>query len=64
MRKNHESHRAALEGQNEQLRAALKPFADAVFNDNGDLTVSTSTNRDHYIRAYMVLRAIEQTVKR
>lgn len=34
------------------LRDALKPFADAVYNDNGDCTVSIVTDRLAYTKAY------------
>jgi hypothetical protein len=42
------------------LVKALKPFADTVFNDNGDVTIDSSyiTRRD-YLRARTALRAIE-----
>ena len=39
----------------ERLLAALKPFADAVYNDNGDMTVSPA-GHDDYIKAYFVMR--------
>lgn len=43
----------------EQLRAALQPFADVVFNDNGDVTYDySSISRDDYWRAYCALRKI------
>ncbi|WP_342643413.1 hypothetical protein [Rhodoligotrophos ferricapiens] len=38
------------------LEAALRPFADAVFNDNGDVTFETSRiGDDDYWRAYRVM---------
>lgn len=55
--------RGKLEADNERLRAALRPFADAVYNDNGDMTV-TPCGIDAYSRAYFVMRRNnEQTVK-
>ena len=30
----------------EELEKALKPFADAVYNDNGDMTISYITDRE------------------
>ena len=47
-----------LKADKERLREALKPFADAVFNDNGDITVSPSQARyDHFCDAYFAMRA-------
>jgi len=41
----------------EALRAALKPFAVAVYNDNGDMTVSAGAAKyDDYVRAYFAYR--------
>jgi len=49
--------------ENVGLRAALKPFADCVYNDNGDMTIDRSTvDHDDFVRAYHVLRAHEQGV--
>lgn len=43
--------------ENVALRAALKPFADCVYNDNGDVTVTYGTVVPFdYFRAYRVLR--------
>jgi hypothetical protein len=40
-----------------ELETALRPFAAAVFNDNGDVTVTTSSiDHAHWLRAYKVLR--------
>lgn len=39
-----------------EAREALKPFADRVFNDNGDMTVSGVPPAPDFIRAYFVLR--------
>lgn len=42
---------------NEQLEPALRPFADAVFNDNGDMTVNFSAvKHDDFVAAYLALR--------
>jgi hypothetical protein len=38
-----------------RLSEALKPFADAVYNDNGDMTV-TPCNTDAYVKAYFLMR--------
>lgn len=39
-----------------ELEAALRPFADAVYNDNGDVTISTShIEIEHYMRAKRLL---------
>lgn len=47
----------------ERLRAALKPFADAVYNDNGDMTI-TPCGIDEYAKAYFVMRrTVEQSAK-
>lgn len=45
-----------------RLRAALQPFADAVFNDNGDMTISPC-GLDAYRKAYFVMRGSPQTKK-
>lgn len=38
---------------------ALKPFSDAVFNDNGDMTVDRSVPKyDDFVEAYRALRSI------
>lgn len=37
-------------------RAALKPFADCVFYDNGDVTVSHTAKSEDYTRAFFLLR--------
>lgn len=44
----------AAEAEIERLRAALKPFADAVYNDNGDMTVKPC-GIDDYAKAYFAL---------
>ena len=54
----------ALQRENAELRkmvtdcsAALSPFADAVFNDNGDMAVNLSlASGDDFIRAYFADR--------
>lgn len=43
-----------------RLRAALKPFAGAVFNDNGDMTISPVTGAEPYKKAYFAMRQNEQ----
>ena len=43
-----------LKAEIERLRAALKPFADAVYNDNGDMTITTC-NIDAYAKAYFTM---------
>ena len=37
-----------------ELEAALKPFADAVYRDNGDVTI-THVDPGHYLRAKRLL---------
>ena len=45
------------------LREALKPFADAVYNDNGDMTISHVNGTEPYVRAYFAFKkSNEQTV--
>lgn len=39
-----------------ELEKALQPFANAVFNDNGDLTVNLSVDSENLISAYFALR--------
>ena len=53
------SARRELEPKIERLRAALKPFADAVYNDNGDMTI-TPCSIDDYAKAYFVMRDLEK----
>ena len=39
------------------VREALRPFADAVYNDNGDVTITTSRiDHDDWFRAYKVYK--------
>ena len=45
--------------ENKRLRAALTPFADAVYNDNGDMTV-TPCKFDDYVKAYFVMRDLKE----
>jgi hypothetical protein len=41
----------------ECLAEALKPFADSVFNDNGDITVDSSfVNYDAFVKANLVYK--------
>lgn len=49
---------AETETENAKLRAALKPFAGAVFNDNGDMTISPVSDREAYIKAYFALKRV------
>ena len=43
-----------------RLRAALRPFAACVYNDNGDMTVSASrAGYGDFCEAYLVYRATE-----
>lgn len=48
-----------VRSENRRLRAALKPFAAAVFNDNGDMTVTPCAISD-YAKAYFVMRDLEK----
>lgn len=57
---------ALIEQQRDEiarLTAALKPFADAVYNDNGDVTITTSDIDVHcYLKARAAYRAaLEET---
>lgn len=45
----------------ERLAGALRPFADAVFNDNGDMTVRLVTDSDAYIAARAALATEPQS---
>ncbi len=45
------------------LAVALEPFAAAVYNDNGDLTVNLSVNSEDLIRAYFTLRRSQSSLK-
>lgn len=44
-----ESQLAALKVERDGLRVALKPFSDAVYNDNGDVTISGVDTRDYML---------------
>jgi Lar family restriction alleviation protein len=46
----------ALQRRVEELEAALKPFANAIYNDNGDITVDLSVKSEDLVKAYFVLR--------
>jgi hypothetical protein len=39
-----------------KLRAALRPFAAAVFNDNGDMTIVPVNDRGAYVSAYFAMK--------
>lgn len=41
----------------DRLRAALKPFADCVYNDNGNLTYTSHATTSDYLRAYKALQS-------
>lgn len=50
-----------LEQQIAKLRQALKPFADQVYNDNGDMTVEGSYPKyEDIINAYFAYRATQE----
>jgi len=52
-----EADNTRLRAENATLRAALKPFADCIYNDNGEVTVTTSdAAANDYWRAYCVLK--------
>ena len=45
----------------ERMQSALKPFADAVYNDNGDMTIDHSgIGVDQFAKAYFVMRNLEE----
>jgi hypothetical protein len=47
-----------LQQERDRLREALRPFADAVFNDNGDMSIDLSAPQpDDFINAYFAARA-------
>lgn len=46
----------------EKALAAIKPFADAVYNDNGDMTISSVTEAEPYRRAYFAARSIDKAL--
>ena len=50
---------ARLSAEIARLRAALKPFADCVYNDNGDMTISAA-GFDDYAKAYFAMRPTRQ----
>ena len=45
-----------LTEERDRLRAALKPFADAVYNDHGDMEVSWVVDWETYVKAYFAMR--------
>ena len=52
----------AKDAEIERLHAVLKPFADAVYNDNGSMTV-TPASYDAYVKVYFMMRAVTPTRK-
>lgn len=42
-----------------RLERALKPFANCVYNDNGDMTVRTIVETEPYIQAYFAMKPSE-----
>ncbi|RMD52348.1 hypothetical protein D6827_00185 [Candidatus Parcubacteria bacterium] len=45
----------------EALANTLKPFAEAVFNDNGDITISyENLRREHFKAAYFMIKRLEE----
>lgn len=56
--KDYQERLAAAEAERDAMRKALKPFADAVFNDNGDMTVNLAApTSEDFIAAYFCRRA-------
>ena len=45
----------------EALRAALKPFADSVYNDNGEMTITYNHGPEAYYAAYWAMRKKRET---
>ena len=45
--------------ENEQLRTALKPFSDAVFNDNHELSITPASSNSYY-NAYWTMRKVNE----
>jgi hypothetical protein len=43
--------------ENVDLKKALKPFSDAVYNDNGDMTITPAPIKD-YAKAYFVMKRL------
>jgi hypothetical protein len=53
------------EAEIERLRVALKPFADAVYNDNGDMTIDhAGIGIEQFATAYFVMRRTNEQIKR
>ena len=47
----------AMRARIAELERALRPFAAAVYNDNGDVTITTSRiDHDDWFRAYKVYK--------
>lgn len=56
-REREAAERDALRARVEELKTALRPFAACVFNDNFDMTITTSdATRDDFVRAYFAMR--------
>lgn len=49
---------AGAEAKIKTLEEALKPFADAVYNDNGDMTVQPC-GYDEHIGAYFAMKRLK-----
>jgi hypothetical protein len=48
-----------MEAEIERMRKALRPFSAAVFDDNGDVTISTGhITRHDYMAAQRALRGV------
>ena len=59
LRRELEEARKALE----KAHTAIQPFADAVYNDNGDMTVNMSfATYDDFVRAYFVSKKISASL--
>jgi len=54
----------AYQAEVTRLKAALKPFSDKVYNDNGDMTIETSPPKsDCYVAAYFAMRAVTAALR-
>lgn len=44
----------------DKVLEVLRPFADAVYNDNGDMTINRDVKGDDLVAAYFLRRSLEE----
>jgi hypothetical protein len=60
-KRDKEDRALTAERERDAAREALEPFADCVFNDNGDITTSLNTlKHEHLVAAYFTLKKLRR----